>query len=455
MTTTSAEGPARAPTPRPKGPPKAPPSDNPRSSQPSPGGKGGESGAGVGAGAGARAGAGVGVGAGRRGARTGPPDPLSDKATAFLVRRTLCPQHLEKGKSTPVSIDELLPPLTSRNDVDLQLYALIAIILREFVQNWYNKITPDEAFVAEIVQTIAHITRALEQRLRKVDLESLLFDELPDLLDKHITAYRAAHDPVVHHPLQANPQEIYHSLHPLPALTPIPCLGNAASIAEQAENEVAYRQLLVHGVLAVLLPTEDLENECLTALVGQIFSELIIGNAVANKLSEPWLIYEVLCIASRVLLQRRAAGNEGAPGKLSSKGSSDARSVFSVQALFWTILQWCFLATSFIRTIFTILIASRSVPPRSSRSSLNHDDVTDQKVGFAEHSPLGDSSETGEAGPEPLKTPVLAFRCWAAISNLIEMDVRMPWLRGTLSLLQWIAMAGPGRIADVDGKLDR
>lgn len=121
------------------------------------------------------------------GARAASADPLSDKATSFLIRRILCPQQPDKGKSSPESIEDLLPPLTSRNDVDLQLYALIAIILREFVQNWYAKITPDETFVAEIVQIIAHITRALEQRLRKVDLESLLFDELPELLDKHVT----------------------------------------------------------------------------------------------------------------------------------------------------------------------------------------------------------------------------------------------------------------------------
>lgn len=113
-------------------------------------------------------------------------DPLSDRATVFLIRRTLCPQHPDKGKGTAPPIEDILPPLTSRNDVDLQLYALISIILKEFVQNWYNKITPDETFVAEIVQIIAHITRTLEQRLRKVDLESLLLDELPDLLDKHI-----------------------------------------------------------------------------------------------------------------------------------------------------------------------------------------------------------------------------------------------------------------------------
>lgn len=116
-----------------------------------------------------------------------PTDYLSDKATAQLVRRVLCPQQAaDRGRATPAPIHDLLPPLTSRNDVDLQLYAIIAIILRDFVQAWYNKITPDETFVAEIVHIIAHCTRALEQRLRKVDVESLLLDELPDLLDKHI-----------------------------------------------------------------------------------------------------------------------------------------------------------------------------------------------------------------------------------------------------------------------------
>jgi hypothetical protein len=31
-----------------------------------------------------------------------------------------------------------------------------------------------------------HCTRALEQRLRNVDLESLLFDELPEFLEVHV-----------------------------------------------------------------------------------------------------------------------------------------------------------------------------------------------------------------------------------------------------------------------------
>lgn len=120
-------------------------------------------------------------------------DPLSDRATQALIRKVLLPQESgDKGRDSQTPIEELLPPLTSRNDVDLQLYAFLAIILREFVQSWYNKITPDESLVAEILHVIAHCTRALEQRLRKLDLESLLLHEIPEMLDKHITSKKRA-----------------------------------------------------------------------------------------------------------------------------------------------------------------------------------------------------------------------------------------------------------------------
>lgn len=122
----------------------------------------------------------------RQSSRLQSADPVSDRTTLFLIRRTLCSHLSDKGRNTPAPIDEILPPLTSSNEVDVQLYAFIAIIIREFVQTWYSKITPDPYFVEEVVKIIAHCTRALEQRVRKVDLESLLFDELPDLLETHV-----------------------------------------------------------------------------------------------------------------------------------------------------------------------------------------------------------------------------------------------------------------------------
>lgn len=119
----------------------------------------------------------------RRARRPATADALSERATQALIRRTLCPQQ---SRDVQPPIHDVLPPLTSRNDVDLELYAFLAIILRHFVQSWYGAITPDESFVAEIVHIVAHCSRALEQRLRKLDLGSLVFDELPEVLDQHV-----------------------------------------------------------------------------------------------------------------------------------------------------------------------------------------------------------------------------------------------------------------------------
>lgn len=115
------------------------------------------------------------------------PDGTSKKATAALIRRVLCPQTSSHGASSPQPLEELLPPLTSSNDIDFQLYALLAIIIKEFLYSWYAKITPDQALVGEIIQVVAHCTRALEQRIRKIDAIELVLDDIPALVEAHIT----------------------------------------------------------------------------------------------------------------------------------------------------------------------------------------------------------------------------------------------------------------------------
>lgn len=109
----------------------------------------------------------------------------SDQAIAALIRRVLCSNQTNAASEAP-PIDELLPPLTSSNEVDLQLYAIIAIVVKELVYSWYGKITPDQTFVEEVVRIFAHCTRALEGRLRRIDLESLAFDEIPELIESHV-----------------------------------------------------------------------------------------------------------------------------------------------------------------------------------------------------------------------------------------------------------------------------
>jgi len=288
----------------------------------------------------------------------------------------------------------------------------------------------------------------------------------------NLLAYRTAHDPITQPPVRTEPREVYHSLWPLPALSPVPRtqLGDdedtdpdTISIArQQAENEATYRQLLVYAVLAILLPTEDLENSVLTTLVGQILSELVIGNLVANKLSEPWMIFELLIIAARNARKGVTAefGEKetasGASLSTSSKkrrrsaaaaveatgGTTGGGKRFSIQGLFWSIVQWCFLTMSFFRGLWTLLTMAKTLPPRTS---------TQRAEKLKNYEP----SKPADPHKQAPKTPVLAFRCWSAILRLVELDFRMPWLHGILSMLQWAAITGPGEVGAVDGKLDR
>lgn len=112
----------------------------------------------------------------------------------LLIRRILAPEtgHANEGRATPRPIEDVLPPLTSSNEVDLQLYAIIAIVIKEFVNAWYTKITPDHLFVEEVVHIIAHCTRALEGRLRQNDIAEIVLDEIPALVQKHVLCKRAS-----------------------------------------------------------------------------------------------------------------------------------------------------------------------------------------------------------------------------------------------------------------------
>ncbi|KAF5962764.1 MSS51-like protein [Fusarium coicis] len=381
----------------------------------------------------------------RRPLRSNATDPLSDRATSLLIRRTLCsPQLGEKSRDSQVPIDELLPPLTSRNDVDLQLYALLAVVMREFVQSWYSKITTDEHFVSEILHIIAHCSRALEQRFRKVDLESLVLDEIPDLLDKHITSYRISHSPIARQPVEVDPREAYHAMCPLPHLAPVPHPDYPDTISDQKENEALYRQLLVQGVLAILLPTEDLENPCLTSLVEQIFSELIIGNVIANKASQPWMLYEGICITARVLRQRKGQGVVVAETQYDANGPKvdvKGRRSWSVRSMFLAVIQLGMLVVASLRFITTALVMASSLPARAT--------PLDEKEALLDH------DKSPPRSFDPVKAPILSCRVWTCLGNLFELSLRMPWLDGFLSLLQYGAVNGPGRIAGHDGPIDR
>ena len=401
-------------------------------------------------------------------ARSNGSSDVSDKVTAALIRRVLCPQsHAE-----PRPIDELLPPLTSSNDVDLQLYAIIAIVVKDLVYSWYGKITPDQGFVEEVVRIVAHCTRALESRLRTVDIEGLILDEIPELMESHIhswqvqarcagalanksTAFRVSHQKQYLPPLLTNSHVIYHDLSPHPALSPVPDPAVPSTATEQHEHEAEYRQLLVQGALAVLLPTEDLENACLRTLVADVIADSILGNSIGGKVCEGWFIWAGITKLIDVVKERiepKATGEEIEVdtrsrlekfGLLSEKSESrkmsknDRRTTFS--SAFWRILQYGFMTFMTIRFVILGFITASSKPMRST--------WTWKTAGSSEPWPMDERREAPR--------PMLSFKILSITPVLLDLRSRMPWLSGSLALLQHQLIHGPLGLAATDGILDQ
>ncbi|KAG9246388.1 PXA domain-containing protein [Calycina marina] len=397
----------------------------------------------------------------QQGTRLTPIDPTSSRATQYLIRRTLCSQLGDKGP-----IDEILPPLTSSNDVDVELYAYIAIIIREFVHTWYQNITPDTIFVEEVIQIIAHCTRALEQRMRKVDLEGLIFDELPELLEIHFQAYQTSTQALHPPPFRTDSRTIYHSLCPFPALSPVPDPEIKHAVEQQAENEAAYRQLLVQGVMAVLLPTEDLESDCLTSLVGQIFSEMIIGNGIGGKASEPWLLWEGITKTAEVIqsklpnskaqvrLERsNSVSSDHAFDVISGSSTKGWRILLSAEKLFWLALQYAFFTFTTIRFIIITIATSSSLPTRNPHDTKITGSASFQ--GGLETPNYIRTKRTASISNPSLKEPIIKMKIWSCVSSLLDVDTRMPWMSATISMSQWFALTGPGEVGNTDGMVDK
>lgn len=284
-------------------------------------------------------------------------------------------------------------------------------------------------------------------------------------------AYRTARYAIHPPPLETDPRLIYHSQWPTPALYPVPQKNDPASVLIQKENEAAYRQLLVQGVLSVLLPTEDLENDCLTSLVGQIFSEMILGNGVGGKACEPWMLWEGITKIAEVIkaqlpkskaqerLDKSTPSGDGMGSEKTTKGGirKSRPRRWSPKKTFWIILQYIFLAFTTVRFIIVTIATSSSLPSRLPPFS---------KV--SNTAPLGEhlqpptskdkdmSASSGPRAPSlPVKQPILVMKIWTCVSTLLDLEVRMPWISATLSMIQWFAVCGPGGLGNTDGMIDK
>ena len=231
-----------------------------------------------------------------------------------------------------------------------------------------------------------------------------------------------------------------------------------STVEEQFKNEANYRQLLVQGALAVLLPTEDLENACLRTLVGDVIAEPILGNSIGGKICEGWFVWSSITKLLHLVkakIEPKAMGTEIEVdtrsrlekfGLLSEtqkaeKTGRKRRSTFS--SIFWRVLQYGYLTIITVRFVIVGLFAAYSRPRRSKT--------------ILKHSRSVNASPTTSHFQEALRpVPMLSFKILPLISALVDLPHRMPWLSGTLALWQHHLVKGPLKmVGGTDGILDQ
>lgn len=216
-----------------------------------------------------------------------------------------------------------------------------------------------------------------------------------------------------------------------------------------------YRRLLANGILAVLLPTEDLENSSLRALVVDIIADLILGNQVSGRACEGWFIWENIGkLAAQVGRRQTQDDTKSASdsqinrlekfGLLSTDDElPDRPSTFSGTAWIWNLLQGIYLGYFVLRFIAMGLFRVASNPGPS------------HGVGISLASPFNQKRDGMESSDVTSRRPVLDYQMYSMVSQILGISWRMPWLSGLLSLFQHLILAGPGRVGATDGIFDR
>ena len=275
----------------------------------------------------------------------------------------------------------------------------------------------------------------------------------------------------------SDPRLIYHTLYPHPALSPVPTDAVPSTHVEQRESESAWRQLIIQGVLAVLLPTDDLKNGCLRSLVAEIFAEMILGNGISGKACEGWLLWEAIGRIADILqtdhveeedlssedgaaveelsrlerfglLPSQAEEQSGSTSLPVADRSRHGSTAMSASGLLWMVIQYTFLAYTALRAVILTVATASSLPSRPLVGG-----PTPMEENRQSH--LTEVESQASTHLLAAKRPIVSMKLWSCAAQFVELDVRMPWLTGFISMLHCGALFGPGRVGDTDGILDR
>ena len=191
-----------------------------------------------------------------------------------LAKRLLSPNDpLPLLLSSPNAHPELTP----------ELYDFIALALRAYVSPWWSRISRyDKDFVPHITRIIVHVVGVIDARIQNLDINALVFHDVPVILTQHIRDYRTAQAKV------ATSYAAGGSLS-LPAL--FAHLQPHTAVLSDGSIDADYYRQVIDVVLRVCMPPEEYEPEVERDIVAEVILKVLV-NDIIPKLSQPWFIHQ-------------------------------------------------------------------------------------------------------------------------------------------------------------------
>ena len=269
----------------------------------------------------------------------------------------------------------------------------------------------------------------------------------------------------------ANIGDIYHTLRPHPALR-YRIQQKPGSVDGLAQDN-QYRQLLAEGILAVLLPVEDLQNPCLSALVTDIFADLILGNLIGDRLSAPLQLYDLLTKGVELFHLRLGLPSWIRPSYEfeQHKAYVGEDSLAPEPRTNATIYSWGFLRRLFghmagmtasliaflgLAQTCTMLFLSSPYLSRRKGSELCSLDIGNATVRQGDHAVYQTNTSLSTAGKDArAMRPIVSLYMWSTVARWIRIDDRCSWLHDLACLLKSFTLHGPGRVGCANAPLDR
>lgn len=272
-----------------------------------------------------------------------------------------------------------LPRLNCSDEVAREIYALIALLLRQFVQSWHSEIIDDSKFLNELVVEISKVVNILIERLKTINLDDFILDDIPYLIDMHLIDYRQSFQKLEKFNLSP---EFIQSTYP--------------SLEYHNINEQLYLTLVSRALTNISLSSQELSSPCARAFVSSIMKDIVFQNIV--RASEPWMIYEILLKSLTMLLP-----SENVPILLINKKSNSYSGPIS--AHFSDYYQ------KTIR-VASSLISSTGRLLASSASFLTSYEKRSEKL-----------------------TPLVVRAIFPLISHILELETRNPLLASTIHVV--------------------